>query len=137
MFSRLDAADTKLMLDSGWYIQPSADSNTQDEVSANAPFHPRHSYRATVPSTVMAALVADQVFPDPTFGMNLRTIPGTTYPIGENFSNIAMPPGSPFRSSWWYRTQFTAPADYQGKRIQLHFDGINFRANVWLNGHRI
>ncbi|MGO9009707.1 MAG: glycosyl hydrolase 2 galactose-binding domain-containing protein [Bryobacteraceae bacterium] len=137
LLSCLHAADTKLMLDSGWYIQPSADSNTQDEVSANAPFHPRHSYRATVPSTVMAALVADQVFPDPTFGMNLRTIPGTTYPIGENFSNIAMPPGSPFRSSWWYRTQFTAPADYDGKRIQLHFDGINFRANVWLNGHRI
>ncbi|MGB9454851.1 MAG: sugar-binding domain-containing protein [Bryobacteraceae bacterium] len=137
LLSCLHAADTRLLLDSGWYIQPSVDANPQDEVSADAPFHPRHSYRATVPSTVMAALVADQVYPDPTFGMNLRTIPGTTYPIGENFSNIPMPPGSPFRSSWWYRTQFTAPADYEGKRVQLHFDAINFRANVWLNGHRI
>ena len=137
LLSCLHAADTRLLLDSGWYIQPSVDANPQDEVSADAPFHSRHSYRATVPSTVMAALVADQVYPDPTFGMNLRAIPGTTYPIGENFSNIPMPPGSPFRSSWWYRTQFTAPADYEGKRIQLHFDAINFRANVWLNGHRI
>jgi exo-1,4-beta-D-glucosaminidase len=132
----LYAADTKLPLDRGWYIQPSADQS-QDEVTASAPFHPRHSYRATVPSTVMAALVADHVYPDPAFGTNLRTIPGTSYPIGENFSNIPMPPGSPFRSSWWYRTQFTAPADYEGKRIQLHFDGINFRANVWLNGQQI
>jgi len=134
--SCLHAADTRLPLGSGWYIQPSTDA-VQDEVLANTPFHPRHSYRASVPSTVMAALVADQVYPDPTFGMNLRTIPGATYPIGENFSNIPMPPGSAFRSSWWYRTQFTAPADYAGKRIQLHFDGINFRANVWLNGRQI
>jgi exo-1,4-beta-D-glucosaminidase len=137
LVSCLHAADTKLLLDSGWYIQPSADAQSQDEVSANTPFHPRHSYRATVLSTVMAALVADHVYPDPTFGMNLRTIPGTTYPIGENFSNIPMPPDSAFRSSWWYRTQFIAPAEYAGKRIQLHFDGINFRANVWLNGHQI
>ena len=136
LLSCLYAADSKLPLDSGWYIQPSTDAS-QDAVSADAPFHPRHSYRATVPSTVMAALVADRVYPDPTFGMNLRTIPGTTYPIGENFSNIPMPPGSPFRSSWWYRTQFTAPAECAGKRIRLHFDGINFRANVWLNGRRI
>ncbi|MGD0045425.1 MAG: sugar-binding domain-containing protein [Bryobacteraceae bacterium] len=134
--SCLHAADTRLPLGSGWYIQPSTDA-VQDEVLANTPFDPRHSYRASVPSTVMAALVADHVYPDPTFGMNLRTIPGATYPIGENFSNIPMPPGSAFRSSWWYRTQFTAPADYAGKRIQLHFDGINFRANVWLNGRQI
>ena len=132
----LHAADTKLPLTSGWYIQPSTDAS-QDAVSADAPFHPRHSYRAAVPSTVMAALVADRVYPDPTFGMNLRTIPGTTYPIGENFSNIPMPPDSAFRSSWWYRTRFVAPTEFAGKRVQLHFDGINFRANVWLNGHQI
>lgn len=69
--------------------------------------------------------------------MNLRSIPGTTYPIGSNFSNIQMPPGSPFRSSWWYRTSFSLRAGYQGKQIHLHFDGINFRANVWLNGRQI
>ena len=131
-----NAADTKFPLAKDWYIQPSTDSK-QDEVLPNAPFHPRHSYKATVPSTVMAALVADQVYPDPAYGTNLRSIPGTTYPIGENFSNIPMPPNSAFRASWWYRTQFKAPADYEGKRIQLHFDGINFRANVWLNGHQI
>jgi exo-1,4-beta-D-glucosaminidase len=130
------AAENKLPLSNGWYIQPSTDKQ-QDDVLANVPFHPRHSWKATVPSTVMAALVADQVYPDPAFGTNLRSISGTTYPIGENFSNIPMPPESVFRSSWWYRTQFTAPAEYAGKRIQLHFDGINFRANVWLNGHQI
>ena len=130
------AAEDRLPLTSGWYIQPSTDKQ-QDEVLANTPYHPRHSYPATMPATVMAALVADQVFADPTFGTNLRSVPGTTYPIGENFSNIHMPPDSPFRSSWWFRTQFTIPAAYRDKRIQLHFDGINFRANIWLNGHEL
>jgi exo-1,4-beta-D-glucosaminidase len=136
LIASVNAADTKMPLTTGWYIQPSTDAK-QDEVVAGTPFQPRNSYKATVPCTVMAALVADQVYPDPAFGTNLRTIPGTTYPVGENFSNIPMPPGSAFRSSWWYRTQFTAPADFAGKRIQLHFDGINFRANVWLNGHQL
>ena len=76
-------------------------------------------------------------YADPYFGMNLRSIGGTTYPIGLNFSNAPMPPESPFRRSWWYRTEFKLPADYQGKTVWLGFDGINYRANVWLNGRQI
>jgi len=82
-------------------------------------------------------LVADQVYPDPYFGMNLRSIPGTSYRVSANFSNIAMPPDSPFRHSWWYRTKFDLPAAYRGKTVWLGFDGINFRANVWVNGRQI
>jgi exo-1,4-beta-D-glucosaminidase len=69
--------------------------------------------------------------------MNLRQIPGTSYPMGENFSNMPMPPGSPFAVSWWYRTEFQVPAGYKGKQVWLNFEGINYRANVWLNGKQI
>ncbi len=130
-------ASERLVLKDGWYIQPSADVHDPPETLSRLGFKPAHWYRTDVPSTVLAALVADKIYPDPYFGMNLRSIPGTSYPIGLNFSNIPMPPGSPFRASWWYRTQFTVPAEYQGKQIHLHFDGINFRANVWLNGQQI
>ena len=85
----------------------------------------------------MSALVEDKVYPDPYTGMNLRSIPGTTYPIFEDFSIIPMPPTSPFRQSWWYRTEFKLPPDYNGKTIWLGFDGINYRANVWMNGVQI
>ncbi len=129
-------APGRFPLTAGWYIQPSTDVQ-QDQIPATGEYHPRHSYRATVPTTVMAALVADKVYPDPAFGLNLRSVPGTTYPIGDNFSNIQMPPGSVFRSSWWFRTQFTVPIEYHDKHIQLHFDGVNFRANVWLNGRQL
>ena len=39
--------------------------------------------------------------------------------------------------SWWYRTAFELPASMHGKHIALHFDGINYRANIWVNGVRI
>ncbi len=127
----------KLVLKDDWYIQPSSEVSEKGETLSSTSFEPKHWYRATVPSTVMANLVADGVYADPYFGKNLRSISGEVYPIGANYSNIPMPPSSAFRLPWWYRTRFAVPPDFKGKRIQLHFDGINFRANVWLNGRKI
>jgi exo-1,4-beta-D-glucosaminidase len=125
----------KLLLQKGWSVQSSALINQKgDVVSLNTFVPPTKWYPATVPSTVVGTLVENKVYADPLFGMNLRLIPGCTYPIGQNFSNLPMPDDSPFRSSWWYRTRFSLPTSYRGQQIWLHFDGINFRANVWLNG---
>ena len=127
----------KMLLRQGWAIQSSADVRETGDTLSTPAFQPRGWYRATLPSTVLSALVASHVYPDPYFGMNLRSISGTSYPIGMNFSNLPMPPESPFRHSWWYRTDFKLSAAYQGKTVWLGFDGINFRANVWLNGRQI
>ena len=53
------------------------------------------------------------------------------------FSVLSMPKDSPFRCSWWYRTEFRAPVSSDGQHVWLNFDGINNRANIWLNGRRI
>jgi exo-1,4-beta-D-glucosaminidase len=127
----------RMLLRQGWSIQSSADVRQDGAALSTAAFRPRGWYGATLPSTVLGALVADRVYPDPYTGMNLRSIPGTSYAVGTNFSNTPMPPDSPFRHSWWFRTEFTLPAEYKGKTIRLGFDGINFRAEVWLNGRRI
>src|SRR5205814_963538 len=78
-----------------------------------------------------------KVYPDPDFGMNLRSVPGVTYPIGANFSNIPMQPDSPYIVPWWYRKEFLIPASYKGKALWLNFHGINYKANIWLNGKQI
>ena len=127
----------KMLLRQGWAIQSSAEVRETGVTLSTPAFQPRGWYRATLPSTVLNALVASHVYPDPYFGMNLRSISGTSYPVGMNFSNLPMPPESPFRHSWWYRTDFKLSAGYQGKTVWLGFDGINFRANVWLNGRQI
>ena len=127
----------QLFLREHWAIQSSAMAQDPGDVISKPGYQPTGWYPAAMPSTVLAALVADHVYSDPGFGMNLRSIAGTTYPIGALFSNIPMPPESPFRRPWWFRTEFQAPADSKGKTLWLRFDGINYRANVWLNGKRI
>ena len=107
------------------------------EMLSTPAFQPKDWYHVTVPTTVVAALVEHKVYPDPFFGTNLRSFPGVTYPIGANFSNIPMQQDSPFIVPWWYRKEFVLPASFKGKSIWLNFGGINYRANIWLNGKQI
>ncbi len=74
-------------------------------------------YNATVPGTVLTTLVNEGVYPDPYYGLNNLAIPETLC-----------------RQDWWYRTEFSLPADASGKKVWLLFNGINYRADVWLNG---
>ena len=71
-----------LLLHEGWTLQSSSKIAESGEVLSSKGFHPHGWYKTTVPSTVLAAQVASGEFPDPYFGMNLRKIPGTTYPSG-------------------------------------------------------
>jgi exo-1,4-beta-D-glucosaminidase len=127
----------KLILRDHWTLESSAKVEAKGEIVSTAAFVPKGWHNATVPTTVVAALVEDKTLPDPFFATNLRQFPGVTYPIGANFSNTAMQPDSPYAVSWWYRNQFAAPASYAGKTVWLNFKGINYRANVWLNGKQI
>jgi beta-mannosidase len=58
------------------------------------------------------------VYPEPLYGENNRTIPDSLC-----------------RAAYWYRTLFTPPQSYAGKRVWLTFYGINYIAEVWVNGH--
>src|SRR6266567_8807361 len=127
----------KIFLREHWAIQSSAQVKEKGDVLSQQVFQPRSWYPATAPSPVVGTLVEDKVYSDPFVGMNPRLMPGCSYPIGANFSLRPMPEESPFRVSWWYRTEFQLPAGYRDRNIWLHLDGINFRANVWLNGKQI
>src|ERR1700689_12595 len=118
-----DAANERVPLHDGWMLQSSCKIAAKGAEISVPGFRTDGWHAATVPSTVVAALVADKTFPDPYFGDNLRSIPGTTYPIGKMFSVLSMPKDSPFRCSWWYRTEFRLPDGSEGRHVSLHFDG--------------
>jgi exo-1,4-beta-D-glucosaminidase len=131
------AGATRMELHQGWVLQSSCKATQEGIVISTNGFKPLGWYAATVPSTVLAAQVAAGEFKNPYFGENLRGIPGTSYPIGRNFAELPMPKDSPYACSWWYRTEFRLPKDYLGRVVWLHFDGINYRANIWLNGRKL
>ena len=127
----------KFLLAEGWVLQALNKVPESGDVLSMPQYQARGWYTVTVPTTVFAAQVKNKVFPDPGFGMNLRKVPGVTYPIGSNFSNSEMEPDSPYATPWWYRKTFALPAADAGKTIWLNFQGINYRANIWVNGKRI
>src|SRR6266536_107411 len=128
---------SRLLLHHGWQIQSSCEVKSAGSEVSSAGFSTKGWHRAETPTTVVAALVADKTYPDPYFGMNLKSFPGMDYSPTEFFANQEMPQDSPFRCSWWYRTEFNVPAAQQDKATWLHFDALNYRANVWLNGQKI
>jgi exo-1,4-beta-D-glucosaminidase len=133
----LAQSSSKILLNGPWALQSSCEVKAAGDEISNSGFKTQGWHRTEVPSTVVAALVADKTYPDPYLGMNLRSFPGVNYRIGAMFSNLQMPDDSPFRCSWWYRSEFKMPLGYKEKTAWLHFDGINYRANVWLNGHQL
>src|ERR1039458_2534467 len=126
-------AGGKTLLADGWAIQSSAKLHAGGDTISTPAFTPADWYPATVPSTVVGNLVQDKVYPDPFSGMNFRSLPGVDYPIGANFSGRSLATNSPFKSSWWYRKEFNVSWE-AGGQVWLNFEGINYRANLWLNG---
>ena len=130
-------AGGEITLRDGWAVQSSTKVQAGGEQISQIGFSTNGWYKTSVPQTVFAALVENGVYKDPYFGMNLRSMPGVEYKIGSQFSNQEMPENSPYAVPWWYRCEFFIPAEYQGKTIWLAFRGINYRANIWINGRQL
>ncbi len=105
------------MLSDGWRICSAADVRSAGEAISRPGFASADWLPASVPSTVLASLVAADVYEDPYVGMNLGKIPR-----------------EPFLVPWWYRTPFLLSEEEVAGTILLEFDGINYAADIWLNG---
>src|SRR5262245_57974870 len=80
------APSSEFLLNSGWQLQSSSQVKDGGEVVSTPQYRPQKWYSVTLPMTVARALVQNKIVPEPYFGMNLRKLPGVTYPIGTNFS---------------------------------------------------
>ena len=107
---------------SGWQMQEIGKVTHPASEISSLDFYPKGWYDATVPGTVLTTLVNNNVFPEPLYGENNRPdkIPETLC-----------------HTSYWYRTIVRVPKAYAGKRTWLNFDGINYSAEVWVNGRNV
>jgi len=108
------------VLSAGWSICSSAEDRSCGEVISHPEFSASGWIPASVPSTVLASLVATGAYEDPYVGTNLAKIPK-----------------EPFAGPWWYRTAFFLSDEEAAGAVLLEFDGINYAADVWLNGRQI
>jgi exo-1,4-beta-D-glucosaminidase len=123
-------------LDGTWRMQSSCVDTSKGEQVSTAGFDASKWIPAEVPGTVVGAQVTDKVLPDPDYGMNLKSFPGFVSDSKALFATRDMPDNSPYRCSFWFRTEFSV-ANSSYATSWLHFLGINYRANVWLNGKKV
>lgn len=120
------AADSQLAqpvtIASGWQLQDAGKVPQAGAEIASAKFKTQGWYSATVPGTVLTSLVNAGVYPEPLYGENNRP------------DKI---PDSLSRTPYWYRTVFEVPKSYRDKHVWLNFEGINFSAQVWVNGRQV
>ena len=133
-----DEANTSpVLLHSGWRMESSCKASAKPEAISTTGFDDSRWHPAVVPGTIVGSLVADKTLPDNNYGENLKSFPGGFNDNKHQAANLDMPADSPFRCSYWFRTEFAEPASYANRLVWLHFLGINYRANIWLNGKQI
>jgi len=108
-------------LTSNWKIQSVEKLTGTDEASVSQNgFDVTGWYEGIVPGTVMGALTTFKVIEDPTFGINMKNVDPAQ-----------------FRKPWWFRTSFNISAEDLDKNVSLRFNGINYRADLWVNGKKV
>jgi exo-1,4-beta-D-glucosaminidase len=123
------ADDAAMALKDNWRLQSAAQFSADGATVSMPGFDAKTWYPTSVPKTVLAALVDNKVYPDPYYATNMKDIPGYQDGLW-----LVMKEDSPFRAHWWYRTEFTVPEAGKDRVFTLHFDGINYEANIWLYG---
>jgi exo-1,4-beta-D-glucosaminidase len=108
-------------LSDNWTIASTKEINADAKTLSTQLINPEKWVKATVPTTVLGALVEAGIYKDPFVGRNLENIPR-----------------APFENSWWFRNTFKLEdLNTQQENLTLLIDGINYRANFWLNGVQV
>jgi Exo-beta-D-glucosaminidase Ig-fold domain/F5/8 type C domain/Glycosyl hydrolases family 2/Glycosyl hydrolases family 2, sugar binding domain len=115
-------ADGSLPLARGkWRVQRASLVAGQGEQISAAGFADKDWMVATVPGTVLTSYLNDGAIANPDFGDN-------QFAISDAF----------FCADFWYRDEFPAPAARNaGNHFWLNFDGVNWKADVYLNGRKV
>ena len=116
-----EAAGGRLTLSGGgWQLQRASEVQAGGVEIASPAYKAEGWVTATVPGTVLTSYKNVGALADPNYADNQLM-------ISESF----------FNSNFWYRNEFQIPPSFKRDRIFLNFDGINWKANVYLNGKQV
>lgn len=111
-------ADGKQYLTGGnWKVQRASLVEGKGETISGLNYKDNDWVPATVPGTVLSSYLNIGALPDPNYGAQQLM-------ISDSF----------FTADFWYRDVFNVPLSYKGKSVWLNFDGINWKADIYING---
>ena len=119
-FARPGPPPGQIELAQGWALTSARDLQADGATLSRPDFKDAGWHTINrMPSTVLQTLQSDGTYPDLYVGTNL----------------LDEVPQDLYKQDWWYRTTFSAPAGHT--TYVLEFPGINYRAEIWLNGHLV
>jgi hypothetical protein len=104
-------------LNGGWKLAEAPKVSATPEAISTTGFDASAWMPATVPGTVLTTMIDRGRYPDPDYGLDNLDIP-------EKLN----------KQDYWYRAEFASPKTEGRAQVSLVFDGINYHAEVWLNG---
>ena len=111
------ATENEIYLSGGnWKLTRASETEATGSQIASESYDDKSWLVATVPGTVLTSYY------------NLGAVPNPDY--ADNIFNIS---DSYFCSDFWYRNEFEIPAEFSGDKLWLDFDGINWKAEIYLN----
>lgn len=113
-------ANEILLSGGNWQLQRASEVKASGEEISSENFNPTNWIIATVPGTVLSSY------------KNIGAIADPNYADNQNMISEAF-----FNSNFWYRDEFNVPENFKQDRVFLNFDGINWKANVFVNGHAV
>ncbi len=136
----IHATDGKQLL-KNWELKSSTQVLQTGNILSLPSYKADRWIKAVVPTSVLSALVKAGVYPDPHFDLNDLKIPDASDDLNRRLglSKYSYIKGvaNPFKHPYWFRTKFRIPASQKGRHTWLNFDGINYRADVWVNGKQV
>ncbi|MDR3250101.1 MAG: beta-glycosidase [Tannerella sp.] len=117
-------AGEKTTLHDGWYARRANEVLVDGNQLTAQPFDRSGWMKARVPGTALTAMLENGLFPTPEFGLNNELIPDV-YHVGNDFY------------TFWYVLPFEVKDLPNDRQVWLNFRGINYKADIYLNGKRI
>ena len=114
----------KTLIHSDWYARKANEVKMDGNRLSAAPLDKTGWLPARVPGTVLTTLLENHMYPAPEFGLNKNLIPDI-HEVGNDFY------------TYWFTRQFTINNLPEGRNVWLNFRGINYKAEIFLNGKRI
>ena len=117
-------AQKQYELNSGWVCKNIKEIKDNGLAISQNNYSIKNWMPAVVPGTVLTTLLENKKVPDPFYGMNNNKIPDIYFTGKETYT-------------YWFAKDFEEMPAKGEEQVWLHFRGINYSCDVYVNGHKL
>ncbi|TCO08433.1 glycoside hydrolase family 2 protein [Natronoflexus pectinivorans] len=128
------------LLRHNWRVQSALITSDDGETLSTGNAHTADWYQTSIPATALSVLVRNGVYPNPYVGKNNMKIPDSHDGYNQEYDLIKyshISGENPWAKPYWYVNEFEIDHHLSGTRVWLNFGEINYRGELWFNGHQL